>query len=85
MKYLRLLIIKKKIIILNITQCSAGSVMMGHYDTSVELLKIGVVSGKDLTTEAAVTKLMFLLGKKLVHSRVKELVQLPIAGEMNAI
>jgi L-asparaginase len=49
-------------IILNVTQCHGGSVEMGLYETSRELLALGVVSGKDITSEASVTKLMHLLG-----------------------
>lgn len=70
------------IVIVNVTQCNAGSVMMGKYETSLELLKAGVVSGKDITTEAAVTKLMYLMGK---HSKTEELLQalnISISGEI---
>ncbi len=49
-------------IIFNVTQCHGGSVEMGLYDTSREMLAAGVVGGKDITSEASVTKLMFLLG-----------------------
>lgn len=56
--------IKKGRIVLNITQCAAGRVEQGRYQTSAQLEKIGVIGGADMTTEAAVIKLMFLLGQK---------------------
>jgi len=74
--------IDKGVLIYNVTQCPAGSVEMGLYETSVELLKIGVVSGHDITTEAAITKLMFLLGQKLDSDKVKFFLNKSIKGEL---
>jgi L-asparaginase len=75
--------IKRKIIILNITQCQGGAVKMGQYETSEELLNAGVVSGKDMTTEAAITKLMFLLGQGLEHEEIKLHLNKSLIGEIS--
>ena len=72
------------LIILNITQCKAGSVEMGRYETSLDMVRIGVISGHDMTTEAAVTKLMYLLGEGLSTDRIKQVLQMSIRGEMSA-
>lgn len=74
--------VDRGIVIVNVSQCNAGSVQMGRYETSLNLLKAGVISGYDLTTEAAVTKLMFLLGQNMSHNDIKELMQTPLCGEL---
>lgn len=76
--------IKKGLIILNVSQCNGGRVIQGRYETSKELLSVGVISGADITTEAAVTKLMFLLGQEKSLEEVRRKLTIPLAGEMTA-
>ncbi len=71
------------IIVLNVTQCSAGSVDMGVYASSLGLLKAGAISGNDITTEAAVTKLMFLLGQSLSYNEIRNQLTKSLRGEIN--
>ena len=69
-------------LIINITQCSSGGVKQGAYQTSSFFNKIGVISGSDMTAEAALTKLMFALGNEEDLKKVKDLIAIPICGEM---
>nr|WP_299206424.1 asparaginase [uncultured Brumimicrobium sp.] len=69
-------------IVINITQCSSGSVSLGKYANSTMLKEIGVLSGEDLTTEAAITKIMFLLGNYTQTEDINRLMQSSLVGEL---
>jgi L-asparaginase len=69
-------------IILNVTQCHGGSVEMGLYETSRQMLAAGVVSGKDITSEASVTKLMHLLGRYSSREKVVHALGTSLSGEI---
>ena len=69
-------------VLFNVSQCDGGRVTQGYYQTSRFLGEVGVVSGGDITLEAAITKLMFCLGQNPDNEAVKALLVSPIAGEV---
>jgi L-asparaginase len=75
--------IRNGIQIVNVTQCVGGSVILGHYETSVALKEIGVVNGKDITTESAIAKLMYLLGENLESKSFKMFFERSLRGEVS--
>ncbi len=77
--------ITKGMHILNISQCIGGQVRQGRYATSSLLLDVGVLGGSDLTLEAGITKMMYLLGKKMSDSTFKKRLVEPLCGELTPI
>jgi len=77
--------IDRGLIILNVTQCHAGKVDMDAYSTGILLKKIGVISGFDSTTEAALTKLFFILGQTNNIQEIKRILQKNLRGEISNI
>jgi L-asparaginase len=73
---------RKGIVVVNVSQCHGGSVDMSKYETGYQLMESGMVSGYDMTTESAVTKLMFLLGHNYTPDQVRLKMIQPFAGEL---
>lgn len=70
------------IVILNVTQCQGGSVEMEKYQTGMALKKIGVLTGKDITSEAAIAKMMYVLGNSKTLSEINSMMLTVLAGEI---
>ncbi|MCG9696717.1 asparaginase [Shewanella sp. Isolate11] len=74
---------ERGIILVNLTQCMQGKVNMGGYATGNALAKAGVISGFDMTTEAALTKLHYLLSTSYTPEQIRELMQKDLFGELS--
>ena len=74
---------KRGVVIVNVTQCKSGMVDMDRYETGYQLKSAGVLSGYDITTEAALTKLMFLFGQGLSVDEVRLEMMHSIVGEIS--
>ena len=74
--------VARGVIIVNISQCLAGTVEMERYETGIHLREAGVISGHDSTVESALTKLMFLLGHGMSAHEVRYRMNTPICGEI---
>ncbi|MFT6167064.1 MAG: L-asparaginase [Vicingaceae bacterium] len=75
---------ERGVIVLNITQCTTGSVIQSKYETGVHLEQAGVISGKDMTFEAAITKLMYLLScEELTDAEKRNYLDKNIRGEIS--
>jgi L-asparaginase len=76
--------VDKGIVLVNVSQCNKGFVEQGRYETSSDLAKVGVIGGADLTTEAALTKLMYLLGQDLERRDVERYMMASLRGELTS-
>ena len=73
----------KGVFVINVTQCAGGSVHMNKYQTGKLLEKLGAISGKDMTTESAITKLMFMLGLETPKNMFKTVFETSLRGEIS--
>lgn len=73
---------RRGVVVVNISQCISGRVEMSRYDTGIQLLDAGIISGRDSTVEAAATKMMYLQGCYNDADKIRKLMAQSIAGEL---
>jgi L-asparaginase len=76
---------KRGTIVVVCTQCSQGTVRLGTYKAGSALVEVGAVSGCDMTTEAAVTKLSYLLSKGFARDEIRKIMEQNIRGELSPL
>ena len=76
-------VMERGVHVVNVTQCVGGAVFMGKYAASERLKQLGIISGGDMTTEAALAKMMYLLNKNLGPKVFKTIFETSLRGEMN--
>jgi len=74
--------IKNGALLMNVSQCPGGEVVQGKYKTSAKMKDLGVISGRDITPEAAITKMMYVLGQQISVQEQKAILENPLSGEM---
>ena len=77
--------VNRGLVVLNVTQCANGGVNNTLYETGNSLAAAGVVSGHDMTSEAAITKLMYLFGQGLSGDEVRRALLTDMRGEVTVV